>query len=94
MTAVELKNTLVGSHIFGQVGDRGRYTISLTACHPELPQCRIGVLIDVPSGFEESLKYRRLIREAAEQHVHLLFWQPKSKYDVDRYIVHHQGLAN
>ena len=86
VTAVELKNTFVGSHIFGQVGYRGRYTNSINACHPELPQCRIGVLINVPSGFGESLKYRRLIREAAEQHVHVLFWQPKSKSDVDGYI--------
>ena len=48
--------------------------------------CRIGILINVPDLFEESLKYRNLERRAKSQEVHLLYWKPKSKADVDQYI--------
>jgi hypothetical protein len=93
VTAIELKNTIVCPLIFGKVGIRGRYcnTCSIEATHPNLTQCRVGVLINVPLGFADSLKYTRLVKEAALQHVHLLYWQPKSKSDVDGYVATIKG---
>ena len=91
VTAIELKNTIVCSLIFGQVGIRGRYTCSIEATHPNLTQCRVGVLLNVPLGFADSLKHARLVQEAALQHVHLLYWQPKSKSDVDGYVATIKG---
>ena len=83
MTAIEMKVAYRCRAIFGQIGSTGRYTQSLRTQHPDLPQCRIGILINVPKGFNDLLKYRKLIQTSQEQEVHLLFWKPVSRMCIE-----------
>ena len=86
ISLIEGKNCFVCHDIFSQIGDQGRYTKSVATYKSGTKMCRIGILINVPDLFEESLKYRNLERRAKSQEVHLLYWQPKSKADVDEYM--------
>ena len=86
VSLIEGKNCFNCHDIFSQIGDQGRYTKSVATYKSGTKMCRIGILINVPDLFEESLKYRNLERRAKSQEVHLLYWKPNCKEDVDKYM--------
>jgi len=83
---VEIKNCFVARDVFSQVGDRGRYTLTVQETHPDLRQCRIAIIINVPTGFIGSNKHNNLTKRATEQEVHLLYWQAQTEDELRGYI--------
>jgi len=83
---LEIKDCIVARDVFSQVGDNGRYTLSVRKAQPDLCQCRIAIIINVPTGFAGSTRHKNLSKRAAEQEVHLLYWQAQTEDELKGYM--------